>query len=105
VCPGDAITFTCAAILAWSSDDYIGRGVQLEFALFHDPGRIAHNRGSPIGTQAVLVSKKIEENETLGILESQLNIVVTSDYQIATIKCLHVDAGSEETTEFQLLGM
>jgi hypothetical protein len=110
VCPGDAIMFTCvtngSAILAWSSDDYIGQGgVQLEFASFHQPGRIARNRASPIGTQAVLVSKEIEENETLGILESQLSVIVTSDYQTATIKCLHVDTGSEETTGFQLLGM
>ena len=108
VCPGDAIMFTCvtngSSILAWSGDDYIGQAVQLEFATFHEPGRIARNRDSPIGTQAVLVSKEIEENETLGILESQLSIVITSDYQTATIKCLHVDTGSEETTGFQLLG-
>ena len=110
VCPGDAISFTCvtngSASLAWSSDDYIGQGgVQLEFASYHDPGRIARNRASPIGTQAILVSKEIEENETQGILESQLNVMVISDYQIATIKCLHVDTGSQETTRFQLLGM
>ena len=110
VCPGDAISFTCvtngSASLAWSSDDYIGQGgVQLEFASYHDPGRIARNRASPIGTQAILVSKEIEENETQGILESQLNIVVTSDYQITIINCLHVNTGSQETTRFQLLGM
>lgn len=110
VCPGDQIVFTCmtngSASLAWSSDDYIGRGgIQLEFASFHDPGRIARNQGSPIGTQATLISKEIEENETKGILESQLNIIVTSDYQIATINCLHVDTGSQESTVFQLLGI
>ena len=110
VCPGDEVTFTCvtngSASLAWSSDDYIGRGgIQLEFASYHDPGRIARNRASPIGTQATLISKEIEENETQGILESQLNVIVTADYQIATINCLHVDTATEESTRFQLLGM
>ena len=109
VCPGDAIMFTCvtngSASHAWSSDDYIGQGgVLLEFASYHDPGRIARNRASPIGTQAILVSKEIEENETQGILESQLNVIVTSDYQNPTIECLHVDTGYQEDTSFQLLG-
>ena len=110
VCPGDQIGFTCmtngSASLAWSSDDYINRGgIQLEFTSYHDPGRIARNRGSPIGTQAALISKEIEENETRGILESELNIIVTSDYQIATINCLHVDTATQESTRFQLLGI
>ena len=110
VCPRDQITFTCvtngSASHAWSSDEYIGQGgAQLELASYHDPGRMARNWASPIGTQAILVSKEIEENEIQGILESQLNIVVTSDYQITTINCLHVDTGSQETTRFQLLGM
>ena len=109
-CPGDEITFTCltngSSSLAWISDDYIGQGgIQLEFASFDSPGRIARNRVSPIGTQATLVSKEIEENETQGILESQLNIIVTSDYPSPTIKCLNVDTGSQESTSFQLLGM
>lgn len=110
VCPGDAITFTCvtngSASLAWSSDDYIGRGgIQLEFASFDNPGKIARNRISPIGTQASLISKEIEENKTQGILESQLNVIVTSDYLNPSIKCLSVDTGIQETTSFQLLGM
>ena len=110
VCPGDQIVFTCvtngSASLAWSSDDYIGQGgIQLEFGSYHDPGRIARNRASPIGTQATLVSKEIAENETQWILESKLDVIVTSDYQIATINCLHVDTGSQESTRFQLLGI
>ena len=110
VCPGDEITFTCvtnrSASLAWSSDDYIGRGgIQLEFASFDSPGKIARNRVSPIGTQASLISKEIKENETQGILESQLNVIVTSDYPNPTINCLNIDAGYKETTSFQLLGM
>ena len=110
VCPGDAITFTCvtngSAILAWNSDDYIGQGgVQLEFPSHRNPGRIERNPASPIGTQAVLISKEIEENETQGILESQLNIIVTSDYPNPTINCLHVDTGNQEATSFKLLGM
>ena len=108
-CPGDQITFTCvtngSASLAWISDNYIGQGgIQLEFASFDSPGKIARNRASPIGTQATLVSKEIEENETQGILESQLNVIVTSDYPSPTIKCFNVDTGSQESTNFQLLG-
>ena len=110
VCPGDKIMFTCvtngSASLAWISDDYIGRGgIQLEFASFDSPGKIARNRISPIGTQASLISKEIEENETQVILESQLDVIVTSDYPNPTIKCLNVDTGIQETTSFQLLGM
>ena len=110
VCPRDELTFTCvtngSAILAWSSDDYIGRGgIQLLLASNRNPGYIEKNGASLMGTKATLIRKEIEENETRGILESELEITVTSDYQIATINCLHVDNGSQESTRFQLLGM
>ena len=105
-CPGDKVIFNCvtngSASHAWRSDEYIGQGgIQLEFASYDSQGFIRSNPASNIGTFATLIAI---ENRTQGIIRSQLEITVTSDYPNATISCLHVDTGSSNTTAFQLLG-
>ena len=109
-CPGDTITFTCvtneSASHAWISDEYIGQGgFQLEFASYHRPGKTISATGvSPTIAHATLIANVIEDNSTVGILESKLEVTVVSDYPIASIMCLHVDNGTSNTTTFQLLG-
>lgn len=109
-CPGEKITFTCvtngSASHAWMSDQYIGQGgIQLEFASYHNPGAILRKQVSPEGTLARLIANDIEENSTVGILESQLDIIASADYPSADITCLYVDTRTPTTTRFQLLGM
>lgn len=108
-CPGERITFTCvtngSASHAWMSNEYIGRGgIQLEFASFDSPGEIRRNTASQGGTLARLIAKVVEENETTGLLESQLDIVVISEFPNPIISCLYVDTGSSNAASFQLLG-
>ena len=112
VCPRDKLIFTCvtngSSTLTWSNDEYIGQGQGdnlLNLPSYEKQGYIAKNDASVMGTKATLIRKEIQENETRGILESELEICVISEYQIATISCLHVDNGSQESTRFQLLGM
>ena len=108
-CPGDRITFTCvtngSASHVWKSDEYIGRGgIQLEFAVYHNPGETRNNGVYPSTARATLIANVRNENSTGGILESDLEITVVADYPTASIVCLDVDSGIPATTSFQLLG-
>ena len=110
-CPGEQITFTCvtngSASHAWASDEYIGKGgVQLQFAVYDSLGVPATAASSQEGTYAELI-RKVPENETatLGILESQLHVTVSSSYADASVTCIYVDTNYPISTTFQLLGM
>ena len=110
-CPMDVRTFTCvtngSATHAWQSDEYIGAsasvsGEQLEFTYLDSPGDVLAG-DSP--ARAELIRRVLEVNETVGLLESELRVTVSADYQNATISCLYVDTGNTISTSFQLLGI
>ena len=110
VCPGDEIKFTCvtngSGSHAWMSDEFIGRGgIQLEFASFDSPGVVRRKPTLPVGTVARLNVKDIQENETKGILESELDVIASSEYPVSSVSCLYVDSGLRSTISVQLLGM
>ena len=110
VCPGDEIKFTCvtngSGSHAWMSDEFIGRGgIQLEFASFDSPGVVRRKPSLPMGTLARLNVKDIQENETKGILESELNVIASSEYPVSNVSCLYVDSGLRSTRSIPLLGM
>ena len=110
VCPGDEIKFTCvtngSGSHAWMSDEFIGRGgIQLEFASFDSPGAVRRMSTLPMGTVATLIVKEIPENETKGILESELDVKASSEYPVSNVSCLYVDSRLRSTISVQLLGM
>ena len=83
---GDNITITCAtassAFMAWSSDEYIGRSVQLEYFFVNETGSILRSPKEP-ATFANLTMV----NSSVFMLESQLHIMVSVDYPQFNVTC------------------
>ena len=96
------VLFTCVTrdspILAWSSDEYIGRGVQLEFTSADQPESIMRSNINP-DTIATLVAITIESNEV--VLQSILRINAS---QTSSIACHHVGNGRVNITTFHVAG-
>lgn len=78
---------TQSAVIAWSSAEYIGDGLRLEYSVFNATGSIS-NSSKESETFANLTS--------VGkfILESQLHIVVSANYPRFNVTC-HNPANDE----------
>ena len=108
-CPGDVIIFTCvtngSSSHVWRSDEYIGMGgIQLEFAAFDNPGTIIR---TPLNNPASSTLARLiaAENRVQGILQSKLEITVSTDYTNFTILCMNVDRNLTNSTRIEVLGM
>ena len=105
VCPGQTITFICettgSGTIAWSSDDYIGLGSQLQFAAFNS---LDENRTSAISSNTIATFISNTNTGGIPVLVSQLNITVSSAYPNPSITCIHVSNNVRDTINFQSLG-
>lgn len=109
-CPGEKITFNCVVmgsehltslILAWSSEEYIGRGNFLQFTTSNQDG------DSTEGTRADNVTASlISVGSTNGIpsLTSELSIVLSVTFPKPTITCHSLSNGSESNIQFDVIG-
>ena len=80
---------TQSPVIAWSSAEYIGDGLRLEYSIFNATGSIS-NSFKESETFANLTSV---DNSTF-ILESQLHIVVSANYPQFNVTC-HNPANDE----------
>ena len=100
VCPGEVI-FTCVtrdtAAIAW---EYVGD--RLEFNSRNTPGATRQGSIEP-NTLATLINNTIENS--VQVLESQLQITVSSMSSTPTVTCIHGRDNIRDTFTFQVLGM
>ena len=105
VCPGEEVIFTCitreSAIIIWMSTTMSYIGDQIEFTT---ENMVNETRRSSIdsNTVATLV-KNIIENGTQ-VLESQLQIVMSSVSLNPSITCIHGSNNIPVTSIFHVLG-
>ena len=99
---GETVTFTCVTegnSMAWSSDEYIGSdGNRLEFVSIEREGT-THRAG-----QAVATLVNISDINGLIILKSVLHILVSSAFQISSIRCHSVGSDAVNTITFGTAG-
>lgn len=99
------ITFICitrgSQIISWSSDDYIGQDLQLEFISVNPIQSSIRSSVNP-DTIATLTRASIENGST--ILESTLHIVASSRFPLSSINCHHVGTGQINSTTIQVAG-
>ena len=102
---GQEITFTCitrgSLIISWSSDDYIGRGLQLEF-ISVDQTQSSIQSTVNSNTIATLVNVHVENG--IVILESTLRIIVSSQFSSSSINCHHIGSGRMNSSTIQVSG-
>ena len=104
-CPGSEVIFTCetrgSVALAWSSDQYIGRGgEELTFtALVDTDVGIMKRSGTVNTTVATLINNTLDNGQRL--LVSTLRIVV---YDSNTVTCRHTSDGNVNSTSFRVVG-
>ena len=84
--------------LAWSSDDYIGDGVLLQFSSF-DP--VGTTRVVNSDTVAVLVDVSMESGVT--VLESTLQLTVSSQFSSSSVACHTPFSGGISSTTFRVI--
>ena len=85
--------------LAWSSNDYIGSGLLVEFLLIHDQGE---TRSYNNGTIATLTYKRVDGS--IFVLESTLRIQASRMYSTSTVSCYNVGQDVRDTITFHVLG-
>ena len=98
-----ALTFTCTTIgstsLVWTSDHYIGdMGDDIFFSSSEMVGR---NKTSPNGAVANLTSVNASDL-TMIMLESQLHIVVSDQYNSSQIVCSSIGSGTSVPIDFNV---
>ena len=97
VCPGNTIHFTCtttgSSTLAWSSEDYIGLGSQLQFRSIDDNGAIENSTSYP------------ETTATLTAIDTGMPIILTSTLHIIprstpyiSVSCINAGGGTSTLT-------
>lgn len=100
---GQEITFTCTTrdsqIISWSSNDYIGRDLQLEF-ISVDPAQLTLQSIINPDTIATLSSVGVENGSV--VLVSTLQIVASSQFSSSSISCHHIGSGEINTTTIQV---
>ena len=101
-CPGREVIFTCAtngsSVLAWSSDEYIGRnGRQLEITT-----SVGHRVTSMVNSNT-FAELTMKEGNRSRVTESQLHITVSHDIAIASVTCGDVSSGLSSSVQFELL--
>ena len=105
MCPGEIITFTCetrgSGVLVWTSNDYIGRGSQLEFTEFNDLDVIRTSSINSYTVATFVINTNIDGRI---VLVSQLNINVSASFPNPSVTCVHVRDGLQDTISFQMLG-
>lgn len=103
-CPGKTIVFTCTTtgslVLAWTSEEYIGPGRQLEIL---STDRIGTNRSSTSNPETV-ANLTYFDNDGI-ILTSMLSIVTRSTTTSVTVSCLNVGDGEANTSIIPVAGM
>ena len=107
VCPGSRINFTCETrgsyAIAWSSEEYIGSGnAQLLFAAGASNVGDITRRNNLVEAEAHLTRNDLENGTR--VLVSTLYITIQSNPPRATITCMHVGDGTEDTIPFQVTG-
>ena len=105
-CPGQPVVFTCVTrgsqTIAWTSLEYIGpAGVRLLLASFDVIGSPIVSQINP-SVQASLVNRSLDNG--VQVLESELHIVISSEFPSATISCV-LSNGTQSDATFQVLGM
>ena len=106
VCGGENVTFTCetrgSTILAWSSDDYIGRnGIQIQFLYIENSDKVRR----PNAYTVAELTDVHWEGEVV-VMTSVLSIRVQPDNSNSSVTCHSTGMADEtNTTQFQLSGM
>ena len=99
--PQEVVVFTCvtrgASVLAWSSDEFIGEDIQLQFTSLDRQGSIIHGETA----FASLVSVTIE-NEI--VLKSTLQITASSQFPTSSVACRHIDGARINSITFSIAG-
>ena len=97
------VIFTCitrgSPTLAWSSNDYIGSGLLVEFLSINDQGE---TRSYNNGTIATLTYKRVDGS--VFVLESTLRIQASRMYPTSTVSCHNVGQDSRDDITFHVLG-
>ena len=104
VSSGEIKEFNCttigSSIMAWYSEEYIG---------VNDLQILSHNRAATVvssvnnpSTIATRLSSTVENG--LPVIVSQLRIVVSSQYQTASVTCRNIATGISRTIEIQISG-
>lgn len=106
VYPDQEVTFTCVTkgshILSWSSENYIGRDLQLEFTSIHEPGSPEHSQVNS-HTTATLTSVTTAEDGSI-MLESTLRLIASSHFPSSSLTCHHVGNGLTNSTTLHVMG-
>jgi hypothetical protein len=105
LCPGREVIFTCTtrdtAILAWTSNEYIGNRLEFNSRDSFDEIR----RGSiDSNTMATFINRTLENGSIL-VLVSQLRIIVSSNSLNPSVTCIHNRDNLPDTFNFQVLGI
>ena len=104
VCPGGTIVFTCTTtgslVLAWTSEEYIGSGRQLDIRSV-DP--IGTTVSSTINSDTV-ANLTAFDNDGI-ILKSMLRIRTGSTTPSVSVSCLNVGDGGINSSTIPLAGM
>ena len=104
-CPGDTLDFICETrdsnILAWSSDEYIGPSILLEFTSNDNIGSL-----KSIGPNTTAVLTHIDEEGTVLLITSNLSIIVlpSIDHQDHSVTCMNVRIGVQNVTTISRAG-
>ena len=102
VCPGNMILFTCtttgSSTLAWSSEDYIGSGRQLQFRSIDDNGTVEI---SPFNPETIATLTAVNTNGP--ILMSILRIISRPTTPNISVSCTNI-GGETSTLTIPLAG-
>ena len=104
VCPGIALTFTCTTVgstsLVWTSDHYIGgMGADIFFSFRETVGS---NEISPNGAGFANLTNINTSDLTMIMLESQLRIMVSDQYNSSQIVCSNTGSGTSVSINFDV---
>ena len=103
--PGDNVTFMCttigSSIIAWSSDEYIGRGgVRLE--LF---ANATSRESSQISNATAVLLSTTYNSEGDIVLTSALSLVVMETPYNISVTCVNIGRETNSTIRLNVLGM
>lgn len=106
VCPGDFLTFSCeirdSSILAWESDEYIGRhGKRLEF-LSAEPAGTTKSSGGDSEVVATLIDSYSENG--IQVLNSKLTVTELFQHHDGVIEVVCVNVGLDTKKALGLTG-
>ena len=101
--PGDNVTFTCttinSSIIAWSSEEYIGRGgVRLDLSA------VTHSESSQISTATAVLLNTGSNGEGAIVLTSALSLIAKGIPYIS-VTCINIGRETNSTITQNVLGM